>query len=165
MLKFVLAQQLSTDAQKFRDGPLTRLPRWSFTSGRMLLRTKRVCMMLPSERMISGSVPIEEGSKMLNREENYRGVYWTKLLTMLKFDEICRNLQESEGIGRNWRESAGIRGNQREFAGISRNQQEQAGMYRFHYFVILQSIRNERECKYRNIFDFILPNLAVLARS
>jgi len=104
-------------------------------------------------------------SNVEGKWDMYHGVYWTKLLTMLKFDKICRNLQESEGICRNWRESAGISGNQRESEGICRNQQEQAGMYRFHYFVILQSIRNERECKYRNIFDFILPNPAVLACS
>jgi len=31
----------------------------------------------------------------------YHCVYWTKLLTMLKFDEICRNLRELAGIGGN----------------------------------------------------------------
>jgi len=69
-----------------------------------------------------------------SNNDTYRGVYWTKLLTLLKFDKICRNLRESAGIGGNWQElegisrnqqeSAGIRGNQREFAGISRNKQE-----------------------------------------
>jgi len=43
---------------------------------------------------------------------------------LLKFDEICRNLQESKGISGNQQESKGISGNQQESAGIRGNQQE-----------------------------------------